>query len=70
MNSAIQNLVISLGAMQVARRIPFEDPQILLYVRIGYVISQVVCIGTYLYISAKVYTLLSFLHVELTHVGL
>jgi len=54
MNPAIQNLVISLGAMQVARRIPFEDPQVLMYVRIGYVLTQVVCIGTYLYISAKI----------------
>ncbi|CAG7849620.1 Inorganic phosphate transport protein PHO88 AltName: Full=Phosphate metabolism protein PHO88 [Serendipita indica DSM 11827] len=30
MNPAVQNLVISLGAMQVARKIPFEDPQVLM----------------------------------------
>ncbi|KAG8832413.1 hypothetical protein FRC17_001394 [Serendipita sp. 399] len=54
MNPAVQNLVISLGAMQVARRIPFEDPQVLLYVRIGYVASQLLCIGVYLYISSLV----------------
>ncbi|PVG04307.1 putative PHO88-involved in phosphate transport [Serendipita vermifera] len=54
MNPAIQNLVISLGAMQVARRIPFDDPQVLNYVRAGYVISQLICIGVYLYISAKI----------------
>jgi len=54
MNPAVQNLVISLGAMQIARRIPFDDPQVLLYVRVGYVVSQVVCIAVYLYISAKI----------------
>ncbi|KAG1820832.1 inorganic phosphate transporter [Suillus subaureus] len=54
MNSGIQNIVISLGAMQVARRIPFDDPEVLNYVRIGYVASQVVIMGAYFYVSYKV----------------
>jgi hypothetical protein len=77
MNSGIQNIVISLGAMQgvfvycfisdtpltfvefvrhitVARRIPFDDPQILNYVRVGYVTSQVIILGVYFYVSYKV----------------
>lgn len=54
MNSGIQNIVISLGAMQVARRIPFDDPDVLNYVRIGYVASQVVIMGAYFFVSYKV----------------
>ncbi|KAG1842509.1 inorganic phosphate transporter [Suillus subalutaceus] len=54
MNSGIQNIVISLGAMQVARRIPFDDPEVLNYVRIGYVTSQVIIMGAYFYVSYKV----------------
>ncbi|OBZ72342.1 Inorganic phosphate transport protein PHO88 [Grifola frondosa] len=54
MNPAVSNLVISLGAMQVARKIPFDDPQILTYVRIGYVVSQVVVLGVYYYVAMKI----------------
>lgn len=38
----------------VARKIPFDDPLILNYVRLGYVLSQVVIIGTYFFVSYKV----------------
>ncbi|KAJ8692113.1 phosphate transporter (Pho88) [Pleurotus ostreatus] len=51
MNSGVQNLVISLGAMQVARKIPFDDPEVLTYVRIGYVVSQIIILGVYYYIT-------------------
>ncbi|KAL4062192.1 inorganic phosphate transporter Pho88 [Scleroderma yunnanense] len=54
MNAGVQNIVISLGAMQVARRIPFDDPVVLNYVRLGYITSQVIILGTYFYISYKV----------------
>lgn len=70
MNSGIQNLVISLGAMQgssislchvcplksflVARKIPFDDPEVLNYVRLGYVVSQLVMLGVYYYVSYTV----------------
>ncbi|KAF8631630.1 hypothetical protein AX15_002270, partial [Amanita polypyramis BW_CC] len=54
MNSAVQNLAISLGVMQVARRIPFDDPQVLLYVRVAYVVAQVVILGVYYYVSLKI----------------
>ncbi|KAG6846145.1 hypothetical protein H0H93_015748, partial [Arthromyces matolae] len=37
-----------------ARKIPFEDPQVLLYVRIAYVAAQVIVIGTYYYTSLKI----------------
>ncbi|EPQ53910.1 inorganic phosphate transporter [Gloeophyllum trabeum ATCC 11539] len=53
-NPAIQNLVVSLVVMQLARKVPFEDPQILTYVRIGYVVSQAIILGTYYYTSMKI----------------
>ncbi|KAH7910521.1 inorganic phosphate transporter [Hygrophoropsis aurantiaca] len=54
MNSGVQNIVISLGAMQVARRIPFDDPDVLNYVRIGYITSQIVILGAYFFVSYKI----------------
>ncbi|KAG6911733.1 hypothetical protein DXG01_007983 [Tephrocybe rancida] len=54
MNAGMQNIVISLGAMQVARKIPFEDPQVLVYVRIAYVVAQLIVVGTYYYTSLKI----------------
>jgi len=54
MNSGMQNLVISLGAMQVARKIPFDDPDVLNYVRIAYITVQVLVLGTYYYVSLKI----------------
>lgn len=49
MNSAVTNLVISLGMMQVSRKIPFEDENVLFYVRAGYILSNIIIVGVYLY---------------------
>ena len=38
----------------VARKIPFDDPQVLNYVRIGYVSAQVIALAIYYYISTSV----------------
>ncbi|TCD61821.1 hypothetical protein EIP91_007866 [Steccherinum ochraceum] len=54
MSAAASNLVISLGAMQLARKIPFDDPVTLNYVRIGYVVVQVLVLGVYFFVSQKV----------------
>ncbi|QRV74764.1 inorganic phosphate transporter PHO88 [Ceratobasidium sp. AG-Ba] len=54
MNPAVTNLMVSLGAMQVARKIPFEDPQVLQWVRIGYIAAQVICLATFYVVSAKI----------------
>jgi len=55
MNAQFANLAISLGAMQLARKIPMDsDPQILLYVRIGYAVSQLICLAVYYYTSMKI----------------
>ncbi|KAF9474944.1 PHO88-related membrane protein [Pholiota conissans] len=54
MNAGVQNLVISLGAMQLARKIPFDDPVVLNYVRVGYVVSQVIVLAIYYYVSLAI----------------
>jgi len=46
--------VVSLGAMQLARKIPFEDPQTLLYVRVAYVAVQATVLGLYYFVSMKI----------------
>ncbi|GJJ08622.1 hypothetical protein Clacol_002841 [Clathrus columnatus] len=62
MNPAVSNLVISLGAMQlahipsqtVARKIPFDDPQVLTYVRIAYAVTQAITLAVYFYTAYKI----------------
>ncbi|KAI0723705.1 inorganic phosphate transporter [Fomitopsis betulina] len=54
MNAAASNLVISLGAMQVARKLDFDDPQVLLGVRIAYVSVQALILVAYYYVSYKI----------------
>lgn len=49
MNPAISNLVLTLVLMQVAKRVPFEDENVLLGVRVAYVLSNVLIVGLYLY---------------------
>ncbi|THH31197.1 hypothetical protein EUX98_g2967 [Antrodiella citrinella] len=54
MSAAVSNLVISLVSMQVAKKIPFEDPQVLLYVRIAYVVVQALVLGVYFLVTQKI----------------
>ncbi|KIW97806.1 uncharacterized protein Z519_01390 [Cladophialophora bantiana CBS 173.52] len=54
MNPQVTNLVIILGMMQVSKRIPFDDPQVLMGVRILYVVSNLVIFGLYYYIGMKI----------------
>jgi len=54
MNAGIQNLVVSLGVMQVARKMPLDDPEVLNYVRIGYITAQAIILGVYYYISMTI----------------
>jgi len=55
MNAQFASLALSLIAMQVARKIPMDsDPNVLLYVRVGYIASQLFCLGAYYYISMKI----------------
>ncbi|KAJ5223279.1 hypothetical protein N7468_007821 [Penicillium chermesinum] len=50
----ITNLAIILVMMQLAKKIPFEDPQVLLLVRGLYILSNVIIAGIYLYTQAKI----------------
>ncbi|GME94380.1 hypothetical protein B5S28_g5008 [[Candida] boidinii] len=54
MNPALTNLVLMLVNMQVARRLDFEDPTILLYVRIAYVTATVLVLSIYLYVRSVI----------------
>ncbi|OAA57420.1 phosphate transporter [Niveomyces insectorum RCEF 264] len=50
----ITNLVIILGMMQVSKKIPFEDPTVLMAVRCAYLVSNVLILGIYLYIQSQI----------------
>lgn len=55
MNAAVTNLAFMMGAMQVAKRIPFEEnPEYVTYARIAYVGAQVVVLLINYFISMKV----------------
>ncbi|BGP58381.1 hypothetical protein JCM8202_001883 [Rhodotorula sphaerocarpa] len=54
MNPAITNLLVSLGAMQVARKIDFEDEQVLLYTRIFYASIVLLQLGVYYFTTLKI----------------
>jgi len=45
----ITNLVIILGMMQVSKKIPMEDPNVLMLIRIGYLASNLIIVGIYAY---------------------
>lgn len=53
-NPMVTNMVVSLGAMQLARKIPFDDPQTLLYVRVAYVATQAITLLVYYYCASKI----------------
>jgi hypothetical protein len=40
--------------MQLAKKVPFEDPQVLMLVRGMYILSNVLILGIYLYTQAKI----------------
>ncbi|EQK98648.1 hypothetical protein G6O67_007789 [Ophiocordyceps sinensis] len=54
LNSQITNLIIILGMMQVSKRIPFEDPSVLIGVRVVYITSNVLIAAVYLYIMFQI----------------
>jgi hypothetical protein len=46
--------VTSLGAMQVAKRLPMEDSDFIQKLRVGYVAAQVISLAIYFYIQMQV----------------
>ncbi|ODV93695.1 hypothetical protein PACTADRAFT_51459 [Pachysolen tannophilus NRRL Y-2460] len=49
MNPAVSNLVIMLVMMQVSKRLDWENPDTVFYVRTGYISSTLIVLGIYLY---------------------
>lgn len=47
-------MVIILGMMQVAKKVPFEDPNVLNAVRGLYILSNLIIMGIYYYIKMQV----------------
>jgi len=54
MNAQITNIAVILGLMQVAKRIPFDDPNVLNMVRAGYILSNVIIVSIYYYIGITI----------------
>lgn len=52
MNST--NLIIMLGMMQLSKKIPVEDPNVLLGIRVIYVLSNLIIFGIYLYMHMQI----------------
>jgi Phosphate transport (Pho88) len=47
-------MMIILGMMQVSKKIPFDDPQVLMGVRALYIVSNLLILGIYLYIQQQI----------------
>ncbi|KAL1854908.1 hypothetical protein VTK73DRAFT_8639 [Phialemonium thermophilum] len=54
LNPQVTNLLIILGMMQVSKKIPFDDPNVLNMCRAAYVLSNLVILGIYLYIKSVI----------------
>jgi len=50
----ITNLIIILGMMQVSKKIPLEDPNVLNIVRAVYVVSNLIIAAVYAYVHYKI----------------
>ncbi|KAH7074554.1 inorganic phosphate transporter Pho88 [Paraphoma chrysanthemicola] len=50
----ITNLVIILGFMQISKKIPFDDPNVLNGVRALYVVSNIIIAGIYFFVQQKI----------------
>ena len=48
------NLAIIVVMMQLAKKVPFENPDVLLLVRGMYILSNVIILGIYLYTQSKI----------------
>ena len=48
------NLIIMLGMMQLSKKIPVEDPNVLLGIRVLYVLSNLIIFGIYLYMHMQI----------------
>ncbi|KKK24663.1 Inorganic phosphate transport protein [Aspergillus ochraceoroseus] len=53
-NPQVTNLAIIVVMMQLAKKVPFDNPDVLLLVRGIYILSNVIILGLYLYTQAKI----------------
>ncbi|EEB06729.1 pho88 family protein [Schizosaccharomyces japonicus yFS275] len=56
MNPQLLNLIAAFGVMQYAKKLDFEDPQVVMYARTAYVVSNAVIFGIYAIIKSKIET--------------
>ncbi|KAF2254135.1 inorganic phosphate transport PHO88 [Trematosphaeria pertusa] len=54
LNPQVTNLIIILGFMQISKRIPFDDPNVLNGVRALYVLSNAIIAGIYFYVQQQI----------------
>ncbi|KAK6528793.1 hypothetical protein TWF694_004029 [Orbilia ellipsospora] len=54
LNPQITNVVVVLGLMQVAKKIPFEDENVLWAVRGLYILSNVLIVALYMYVGKQI----------------
>ena len=48
------NLVVILVMMQVSKKIPFDDPNVLMGVRAAYIISNLIIAAVYIYVQMQI----------------
>jgi hypothetical protein len=48
------NLVVILVMMQVSKKIPFDDPNVLMGVRALYIVSNLIIAGVYFYVQMQI----------------
>ncbi|KAL1599922.1 phosphate transporter (Pho88) [Paraconiothyrium brasiliense] len=54
LNPQVTNLLIILAFMQISKKVPFDDPNVLNGVRALYILSNVIIAGIYLYVQAQI----------------
>ncbi|AWU77120.1 hypothetical protein CAS74_001046 [Pichia kudriavzevii] len=54
MNPAVSNLILMLVGMQVSKRLDFEDPSTLFYVRVAFITGQLLTLAIYLYVRYSI----------------
>ncbi|KAK9477459.1 inorganic phosphate transporter Pho88 [Lipomyces japonicus] len=47
-------MILMFGLMQASKKIPFEDPQVVQYARLAYVLSNVILFGIYFIVRLKI----------------
>ncbi|KAJ5831751.1 hypothetical protein N7474_000062 [Penicillium riverlandense] len=53
-SAQVTNLAIILAMMQLAKKVPFDNPDVLLVVRGIYVLSNLIILGIYMYTQSKI----------------